>query len=329
MRPNSFQGYKRYFTILDVDTRRGLVKKSLNSQAKAEERLSFCRQISYLINIPKNLSHLFPKVFDANLDPLYPYIVLELCSGVTASNLFTDASSEDKHYEIFCERITNALSEFRSYRDENFDPTSLQFMYRDKAIGRLTDARLDWTGESDELSQKLLSMSLYPFRIDQEHVVSLLEIIEICSEYVLEEGRNKSSFIFIHGDLVFTNILYDEKSRSIKLIDPRGSFGAAPTQFGDRMYDVGKLAQSYMGLYDLILDGNYSINDSGGVKIGIGDHIERRKKIAERLISQPSRLTSYIVVLLLLSLLPLHRDSRRNQLAFALRAVQIFQNASR
>ena len=55
----------------------------------------------------------------------------------------------------------------------------------------------------------------------------------------------------VHGDLCLSNILYDLRSRVCKLIDPRGSFGAAGI-YGDPRYDVAKLYHSIYGLYDFI-----------------------------------------------------------------------------
>lgn len=49
----------------------------------------------------------------------------------------------------------------------------------------------------------------------------------------------------IHGDLHGGNILYDPYNDSIKMIDPRGSFGGQLTNSGDIYYDLAKLSHDF------------------------------------------------------------------------------------
>ncbi len=58
---------------------------------------------------------------------------------------------------------------------------------------------------------------------------------------------------FIHGDLWFSNILIDFKN-ALKMIDMKGSVNGLYTTGGDRLYDFGKLYQSFLG-YDAVLYG--------------------------------------------------------------------------
>ncbi|WP_343709104.1 helix-turn-helix transcriptional regulator [Mycobacterium sp.] len=58
---------------------------------------------------------------------------------------------------------------------------------------------------------------------------------------------------YIHGDLHLENILYDQESDKFWLVDPRG-YPAC-----DIYYDIGKLAHSYNGLYDLLHEGRHEI----------------------------------------------------------------------
>ena len=67
----------------------------------------------------------------------------------------------------------------------------------------------------------------------------------------------------MHGDFCFSNILYDFKSQSIKVIDPRGLSGDGKEQsiYGDLRYDVAKLAHSVIGKYDFIIAGRFSYSE--------------------------------------------------------------------
>jgi len=69
---------------------------------------------------------------------------------------------------------------------------------------------------------------------------------------------------FFHGDFHFANILYDFRSCRIRVVDPRGMLtDGTPALYGDRRYDLAKLAHSVIGLYDFILAGRYRLLKHG------------------------------------------------------------------
>ena len=68
----------------------------------------------------------------------------------------------------------------------------------------------------------------------------------------------KDDNCLIHGDLCFSNILYDVPNNQYRIIDPRGKWG--DSVFGDIKYDLAKLRHSIVGGYDSINNGLFSIN---------------------------------------------------------------------
>ncbi len=77
---------------------------------------------------------------------------------------------------------------------------------------------------------------------------SLAEILERCLEAAARVPLVPGA---MHGDLCFSNILFDTCSDCIKLIDPRASISRdEPRLVGDLRYDLSKLAHSVLGLYD-------------------------------------------------------------------------------
>lgn len=70
-----------------------------------------------------------------------------------------------------------------------------------------------------------------------------------CKDRLLEiakEASNKFHAVStIHGDLHGGNILYDPYNDSVKLIDPRGSFGGQLINSGDIYYDLAKLSHDF------------------------------------------------------------------------------------
>jgi len=59
----------------------------------------------------------------------------------------------------------------------------------------------------------------------------------------------------MHGDLHFGNILYDQQTDKIKLIDPRGKYGDFSGTYGDDIYDFAKLAHDLYHGYNAMVAG--------------------------------------------------------------------------
>jgi len=94
----------------------------------------------------------------------------------------------------------------------------------------------------EKLKGRFAVLADYPFE-DATAIQSL------CLEGLL--GYKPRGVGFIHGDLWFSNILIDFKN-SLKMIDMKGRVNGIYTTGGDRLYDYGKLYQSFLG-YDAIL----------------------------------------------------------------------------
>ncbi|UXC89787.1 hypothetical protein EGM87_12030 [Sphingobium sp. RSMS] len=137
----------------------------------------------------------------------------------------------------------------------------------------------------------------------------------------------------IHGDFCFSNIFYDFRSRSIKLIDPRGlAPDGAKSIYGDPRYDVAKLAHSVIGGYDMIIAGRVRGRcDKGHLSLDMGALSDERwrdivtafehAKLMDR---HSPRVIIAILVQLFLSMLPLHADNPGRQEGFLANAARLF-----
>ncbi len=137
----------------------------------------------------------------------------------------------------------------------------------------------------------------------------------------------------MHGDLCFSNILYDSRSQRIKVIDPRGINSLNEmTFYGDQKYDLAKLAHSVLGMYDFIIAGRYQIKRNNKNNEVIEFELDERLRNIQRLfvdrvfIDHVSvREIMPLVVLLFLSMLPLHSDRADRQKAMLLNAIRIYK----
>ncbi len=130
----------------------------------------------------------------------------------------------------------------------------------------------------------------------------------------------------VHGDLSFGNILYAPRSGIFRLVDPRGGPpGRLPV--GDLRYEGAKLRQCYHGRYcHVVADlfrlaerapGEFDLTVYGA---GLPDPADLDARLARY--GFDIRQLELIEALLFLSMLPLHEDSPRRQLAFFVTALR-------
>ncbi|WP_323921349.1 MULTISPECIES: protein kinase family protein [Aeromonas] len=137
----------------------------------------------------------------------------------------------------------------------------------------------------------------------------------------------------MHGDICFSNILFDSRSERLKMVDPRGiNFNGDFSIYGDQKYDLAKLTHSVIGLYDFIIAGRYTLDvDADGHEVIHFDIDSRLSMVQEGFMNVPFldgvtiKDVMPLVVLLFLSMLPLHSDRQDRQKAMLLNAVRLYK----
>lgn len=159
-----------------------------------------------------------------------------------------------------------------------------------------------------------------------------LSIADLIEKSTLFLPVNQPTVTLMHGDFCFSNILYDFRTDSIKVIDPRGI--TTDNQFsiyGDIRYDIAKLSHSVLGLYDWIIAGNHQlvINDNH-LQLSI-PHFPKVESIQTLFLSMVERhfgLTAAqmyaMQIHLFLSMLPLHADQPDRQDALLANAFRLY-----
>lgn len=136
----------------------------------------------------------------------------------------------------------------------------------------------------------------------------------------------------VHGDLCFSNVMYDSRSNNIKVIDPRGlNIQQELTVYGNQSYDLAKLCHSFIGLYDFIIADAFKLekNDHIGVKLVF--NLDKRLRdiqdifMKRRLIPNISHQDIIApTILLFLSMIPLHFDKPHRQEAMLANALRLY-----
>lgn len=173
------------------------------------------------------------------------------------------------------------------------------------------------------------------FRMDSKVTIngkampSIKEVMNRCITLALSKPALPG---ILHGDLCFSNILYDSRADMIKLIDPRAiDFNNKFTLVGDVAYDIAKINHSLIGLYDHIIAGAFSIQENGELDFSFEIFTNERIKTLQLSYLQENLLPDVtpqdympLTVLLFLSMLPLHSDNKERQLALFANAFRLY-----
>ncbi|WP_394261570.1 hypothetical protein [Moraxella boevrei] len=168
-----------------------------------------------------------------------------------------------------------------------------------------------------------------PFIINKHNVPSINEIIENCTKKIL---ALPSVHGILHGDLCFSNMLFDNRSDQLKIIDPRGlNSNNDFTIFGDQKYDLAKLTHSVIGLYDYIIAGRYKYDEESNYNLNLSFDIDKEiVNLQKTFLTTPffkgitPKDIMPLVVLLFLSMLPLHSDRKDRQKAMLANSLRFY-----
>lgn len=303
----------RHFNTLSYDPLRGRVtKKSQNAEA-------FRKQVRWFKQIPDELAPFLPRVFDSS-DGADPYITMELLSIPTLGDLFVTQRLNLGAWNDVVRSVSYIHSCFaeKAVRS-SLAPQLARAVYLEKTQQRLEQFTAQQPSAKDcFVCHGTEKWSIGRVQRTLERFVEQLGLLEI------------DELTPIHGDFCFSNLLYDPKARLIKMIDPRGEFGV-PGVFGDRRYDLAKLAHSYAGRYDFIISDLFSVElGSQGqlhIHLQMNNYYLRVRSIFDAVLLPQPELRQQVYALqalLFLSMLPLHADKPRRQLAMLTVGLELY-----
>ena len=306
---------EREFNSLKIDNQ--IVKKESKKINKIQA------EVNWYKTIPNSLKIYTPQVYNNETENNTAYYEIEYLYKSTLSELYVFGKNE-----LFVwERIIDACREFieKSFEQKpnksDFNLTTINKLYSKKTFDRLEEFQVKTGFQIDR--KIIINGLIYP---------SLIEVAKLCSSRI--EPARSSNISVIHGDFCFSNILYDFRAKNIKVIDPRGlDYNKRFTIYGDIRYDIAKLAHSIFGCYDLIKSDYFNIEQLGpynfNFQLCINDNILSIREYFLTLGFFGKSLDElnalHIVVQLFLSMLPLHSDNKKHQMAFLLNALTLYK----
>jgi len=312
---------RRFFNHICIDQDRGILRKT-SAHAK-----KFIEEITWYLKLPKGLQHVAPRVFDYNLHVGNPFVEMEFYGYPALNDLYLFGDCSISTWNQILIALGRLLQDFEEY---SFVPSSpdvlvraMREMYEGKTRERLQNLPSDpaFAGFcTDTVVINGVSCAGLPSVLNR-----LSEVAENISLY------NRTRFSLIHGDLCLSNILFDQRNTILRLIDPRGKFGEIEL-YGDRRYDLAKLAHSFEGDYDFLVNGLFDHAWEQG-EYRFAPHLNSRQREVKALFSAwlqrgwPKDLATvrFIECLLFLSMVPLHADRFDSQEAFLAQGLLLFQ----
>lgn len=301
----------RYFNTLTIDPLRGTITKTSQKWEKLKDELNWYK------TLPTSLKMFCPRLQESsangsisitqeyygypNLAELYVYGDLALTVWKHALQRLMDI------HHLFCQEpgvVTTA---------------DMREMYDWKTRQRLHELQAQ-EGWAERLEHESISIN----GINHKNYKALEGEIK-----GLVDSLSKScKGAIIHGDYCFSNILYDLNTQVVRLIDPRGSFGSQKL-YGDPRYDIAKLRHSVAGRYDFIVADLFKVEEDNGAytfEVVTPEVFSKLTVFFDNLIIQygyqPLEIR-LIEGLLFISMVPLHRDNSKRQLAMYLTGIQL------
>lgn len=315
---------RRFFNCVEIDDRRGVVRKSSTNAEK------LMNEMKWYMELPKALRYMAPRVFDYSFAKTEPFMEMEYYSYPALNDVYLYGNLDLSVWKRVFQAIGNVVRQMHSHRFQPVDEGQLarrmRTMYEEK-----TRARLEPVLEDPRFARFCSDW----VTINGETYMGVGRCLEVLPQ--LAEAVDMYSidfFTVIHGDLCLSNILYDRRNSFIRIIDPRGDFGEVGI-FGDMRYDLAKLCHSLEGDYDFMVNG---LIDSKWTADGFefAPQLDDRHRSVKQLFHKwfVSDFGEYynqirlIESLLFLSMVPLHADRFQSQETFLARGLEIFNDVA-
>ena len=293
----------RFFNSLKVDPVLNTITKVSTDDAKLQDELAWYQAL------PDELKVLTPRIVNHQRANGGLEVVQEYYGYPTLAELYVFGDLPADAWRSTLHRVMAIHQHLRRYEGP-VPPGDIVEMYSSKTIERLRVLAAGSAEWAAQLERTDVSLNGRPLRN--------LPALRSAIDRKAHELSESTSGSIIHGDFCFSNILFDFPNQIIRLIDPRGSFGAKGI-YGDPRYDMAKLRHSVCGRYDFIVADMFTIQvDDGSARAEIcGDAtaVAVAEMFDDMLTAAGYDLDAirFIEGLLFLSMLPLHQGKPLRQ----------------
>ena len=265
-----------------------------------------------------------PQILCVNNNLNNAYYEIEYLPAIPLSELFVLTTISGKRWYSIGVLLGLLIKKLKSCAyNKKFSSdisTKIKENYKYLTVTKVNERLLDY--DQEELGIDLNK----PFFLNGKKLPS---IADISSELINIVVKRKQVPAQLHGDLCFSNILYDSRLGMLKLIDPRGN--GLNHNFGNQTYNLAKLCHSIVGYYDFIVAGYFELSSRGNFldfEIHVSEAAINNSKAIELAIKNEVgvEISEYYpeMILLFITMVPLHSESRDRQLGFVANALKLY-----
>ncbi len=276
----------------------------------------------FLKNIPQSIQKYYIQVSDFKRENEYGSYSMQKLSGVDLSIKLINGSINDDEIENILSLLKEYFLILKTIKTDKRQNV-LSFLLK-KNHDRFNDLKI-WSGY-----KKLNNF------INQHTVFSGIEQLFQQSEMLITNNKQlfmKDGALFSHGDLCFSNIIFNESENEITFIDPRGAEGSEV--YKTPYYDLAKISHSILGGYDLIVNNVSSIEFDKNMNA----YLDLNKSLtynSEKIFTKfveglgyNMKLVKIIEASLFVTMLPLHTDDIKKITMLSLRASELIGQLSK
>lgn len=303
----------RYFNQLSINPVLNTITKISEHNQKLQDELAWYH------DIPDELKVLTPRIIATPDTDGRVRIVQEYYGYPTLAELYTYGDLHPDVWLSILRHVFRIHAEFCRY-EGTLESEHVKRMYADK-----TWERISLLEQEDDAWRELTGREAINFNGRALRGIHALR--PLIDERAAEIAKSAPVRV-IHGDLCFSNILFDINNQIVRLIDPRGSFGL-PGVYGDARYDIAKLRHSVCGLYDYLVAGLFELKETGE---GFEGRVFADARLSivhanfDRMIAASGYNLNeirFIEGLLFTSMTPLHKGHRERQLMMYLTGLRL------
>ena len=278
-------------------------------------------EANWFKSMPLGLKKYIPSLWDSGINENKGFYQIEYFYLSSLAELYVFGENELFVWQNILKSCNEFLIDCLLYKNPDLNIEN----YANRLYGEKTNKRIQIYSLANNID--LNKEWVY----NDELLPSLNKIIDEMNILISQPSNLVQSIM--HGDFCFSNILYNFRTQSIKVIDPRGiDENWNQTIYGDVRYDIAKIAHSVIGLYDFIIAGYFSYQeiDSYNIKFDIYSNpsIEKVQAFYENSkmggMSLSEACTYPILIHLFLSMLPLHDDNKLRQKAMLANALRLY-----
>ena len=274
-----------------------------------------------------------PAVWDFEKDEQRASYMIEFIGAATLQEKFVFGTLPDYSYYKIFDDIFVFINKEKMFTENNYSTLEVKKCLKDLYVNK---------------TEERLNIFLNKVKFDANRTLNINNknykpLIKFKDEVIYELNKflnnlhSDHKLTLMHGDLCFSNIMFDSRSNSLKLIDPRGGldnkFDGEYNIYGDFQYDIAKLGHSLVGNYDFIVSGFYSLSyDLESYKFELDIEQENRDELIKYFYEKVDSMgitKDFIkasIANLFLSMLPLHDEDKERQLALLINAYKFYYN---